>query len=103
MASALFDECLKIADDDHNDVVEDAEGKVQVNNAAIQRARLRIETRMRMAGKYNAALAEKPDREANQVTVNNNTLHIDARSLAPDQRDKLRAMLIEARDASKLP
>lgn len=94
----LFDECLRIADDDSADVIPgDAAQGIEsvVNHAAIARAKLRIETRFRMAGKYNGRYADKPTADA--VTVNHNTLQIDARTMDADQRDQLRAMLIAAR------
>lgn len=53
-ADLIFDECLEIADDASNDVKlvgrEDEEVEV-CNTEFVQRAKLRIETRMRMAGK----------------------------------------------------
>lgn len=101
MGSVLFDQCLAIADDDSRDVIETPDGP-QVNHAAIQRDKIRIETRFRMAGKFNAALSEKVQAHAG-VTVNNNTLQIDARSLDVDQREQLRAMLLEARASMGKP
>ena len=97
----LFDQCLQIADDDSADVLPgDASQGIEptVNHAAIARAKLRIETRFRMAGKYNVRFAEKAGADA--VTVNHNTLQIDARTMDVDQREQLRAMLIAARDTT---
>jgi hypothetical protein len=97
----LFDQCLQIADDDSADVLPgDASQGIEptVNHAAIARAKLRIETRFRMAGKYNVRFAEKAGTDA--VTVNHNTLQIDARTMDVDQREQLRAMLIAARDTT---
>ena len=94
-AHTLFDECLVIADDTANDLLKSGEP----NNAAITRAKLRIETRMRMAGK----LAPKvySDRvetlAASQVNVTMNTLTVDARELSSDQRSKLRELLLTAK------
>jgi hypothetical protein len=95
----LFDQCLQIADDQSRDLVTDSEGNAAANNAAIQRDKLRIETRMRMAGKFNSRFADKPSEAS--VTVNNNTLQIDGRTMDPGQREQLRAMLIEAKAGSK--
>lgn len=47
-ADALFDECLDIADDGSNDYVGEDE---KYNGDAVQRAKLRIDTRKWMAGK----------------------------------------------------
>jgi hypothetical protein len=51
-----------------------------------------------MAGKYNVRFAEKAGTDT--VTVNHNTLQIDARTMDVDQREQLRAMLIAARDTT---
>lgn len=55
-ADLIFDECLEIADDASKDVKivggEDYEREV-CNTEFVQRAKLRIETRMRMAGKLS--------------------------------------------------
>jgi len=57
-ADVIFDECLEIADDCTDDVIfltEDNEegesGRPAIKHSAIARAKLRIDTRMRMAGK----------------------------------------------------
>jgi hypothetical protein len=50
-ADAIFDECLDIADEACNDFVIDDEGGVKIDHDAINRARLRIDTRKWMAGK----------------------------------------------------
>lgn len=47
-ADALFDECLDIADDGSNDYMGEGE---TYNGDAVQRSRLRIDTRKWMAGK----------------------------------------------------
>lgn len=48
---ALADECLEIADESSSDYMQ--RGDVEVtNNEAIQRSRLRIDTRMRLIGKW---------------------------------------------------
>lgn len=97
-ADALFDECVDIADDAAQDVTYDDENKPIFNNVAVQRAKLRIETRLRVAGKLNQRYADKPlIGDGANVTVNNNTLTLDARTLDPDQRDKLRNLLLIAK------
>ena len=48
---ALADQCIDIADESHNDTVQRGEFDV-TNNEAIQRSRLRIDTRMRLIGKW---------------------------------------------------
>ena len=98
LADLLFDQCLIIADDDSRDLVIANDGSVTVNNGAIARDKLKIETRMRMAGKMSGKYADKPlVTDGSNVTVNN--LTVNARDMSPDARDRLRAVLIETRDA----
>lgn len=47
----VVDELLEIADDDSKDCIIDAEGEVVFNSQAVQRARLRIDTRKWLACK----------------------------------------------------
>ena len=97
-ADALFDQCVDIADDAAQDVTYDDDGKPIFNGVAVQRAKLRIETRLRVAGKLNQRYADRPlIGDGASVTVNNNTLTLDARTLDPDQRDKLRNLLLIAK------
>ena len=95
LATVLFHQCLAIADDATNDIIEGPDGPT-VNHAAIQRAKLRIDTRMRMAGKMNHKYADKP-LIGDNATVTVNTLSVNARDMAPDEREKLRALLLSAR------
>lgn len=50
-ADAIFDECMDIADEANNDFRVNDEGAVTIDHDAINRARLRIDTRKWMAGK----------------------------------------------------
>lgn len=50
-ADVIFDECLEIADDKLGDYRLDPEKGLIVDGDHIQRAKLRVDTRMRMAGK----------------------------------------------------
>jgi hypothetical protein len=96
MADVLFDQCLAIADDAAGDVIENAQtGETIVNHANIARAKLRIETRFRMAGKISSKYADRGAGDGVPVTVNNVT--INARDLDADQRDKLRNLLLVAK------
>jgi hypothetical protein len=96
MADVLFDQCLAIADDASKDVIENAEtGELTVNHAAIARAKLRIDTRFRIAGKISSKYADKGPLDGAGVTVNN--LTINARDMDAEQRDKLRNLLLIAR------
>ena len=99
MAHAIFDECLAIADEATGDI--DKEGNP--NNTNVQRAKLRIDTRFRMAGKLNPKVYSDRMEQlgANPVTINNNTLNIDARALDAGQRDSLRQLLLSAQNGAK--
>jgi hypothetical protein len=98
LADLLFDQCLIIADDDSRDLIVNSDGSVTPNSSAIARDKLKIETRMRMAGKMSGKYADKPlASDGSNVTVNN--LTVNARDMSPDARDRLRAVLMETRDA----
>jgi hypothetical protein len=95
-AHTLFDQMIDIADDSSKDLLEDG----SANNAAIARARLQIDTRARVAGKLAPRVyGERIEALAQTVNVTNNTLTIDGRTLDGDQRNNLRAMLLQARDS----
>jgi hypothetical protein len=99
-ADVLFDESLSICDDDSKDLIIAEDGSATANPSAVARSKLRIETRFRMAGKISQKYADKPfigDNAA--ITINNNSLSIDGHSMAQDQRDSLRAILLAAKDA----
>ena len=99
MAHAIFDECLMIADQAKGDMAEDG----TPNNVNVQRAKLRIDTRFRMAGKLNPKVYSDRMEQlgAVPVTINNNTMNIDARSLDAGQRDSLRQLLLSAQNGAK--
>lgn len=100
LADTLFDQCLAIADDSSRDMIVNSDGSVTPNNAAIARDKLRIETRLRMAGKMSSKYADKPLLgEGASVTMNN--LTVNARDMDPTDRDKLRALLVAARDKAQ--
>jgi hypothetical protein len=87
----LFAECVEIADS-ALESASDLEGAAI--NAAIQHARLRIDTRMRVAAKYNNKYADKPSAE---VYVDNRSVTVDSRALEPEARERLRQLLLLAR------
>jgi len=105
-AHLLFDQCLEIADDTASDVIETTDSKgnpvMTSNPSAVARARLQVETRFRMAGKLSPKVyGERADMAAAQVNVQVNALTVDARQLAPEQRDSLRQLLLQARGESE--
>lgn len=98
LATMLFMDALAIADNDSRDIITDPQtGEIMLNNTAVQRDRLRIDTRFRMASKLSGKYADKPILGDN-ATVTVNTLSVNARDMDPDSRDKLRALLLQARD-----
>jgi len=46
-------DALNIADDGENDTYEDKDGFVRTNNDVVQRARLRVETRLKLLAKWD--------------------------------------------------
>ena len=96
-ADAIFDECLDIADEAANDILYDDNGQAMLNNVSVQRAKLRIDTRFRIAGKLNSKYADKGAGVADVLNVTHNNLTIDARALDGEQRDKLRSLLLIAK------
>ena len=100
-ADLLFDSALDISDDDSKDLLIQDDGSVQANSAAVARSKLRIETRMRMAGKISQKYADKPFMGDNaNISVTNNTIAIDGAGLGQDQRQALRQLLLQARDGT---
>lgn len=99
-ADVLVDQCLAIADDTTADLLPKGgeDGGVTINTLAVTRAKLRIDTRLRLAGQINPSrYAERITAPAGPVTVNVNTLAVDARAMTPEQRDRLKSVLLEAR------
>lgn len=97
LATMLFMDALSIADNDSRDIITDPNtGDIMLNGTAVQRDRLRIDTRFRMASKLSGKYADKPILGDN-ATVNVNTLSVNARDMDPQDRDKLRALLLQAR------
>ena len=60
-AHAWVDQIIEIADDDSNDFVTEADGRVRVNHEHVQRSRLKVETRWRIISKrLSSEYGEKP-------------------------------------------
>jgi hypothetical protein len=100
-AHVLFDQCLDIADDTANDLLVAEDGTVTANTIAVTRAKLRIDTRMRMAAKMSPKVyserSETLGLGGGTVNVQVNAMTIDARTLDSDSRDNLRRLLLEAK------
>jgi len=60
----IADDCIEIADDWHKDVSVDDKGRETVDHEVIQRSRLRIDTRLRLLGKW------APKRYGDKIDVN---------------------------------
>lgn len=101
-AHTLFDECLDIADDASADLITNDDKSVTANTIAVTRAKLRIDTRLRMAAKLSPKVYSERSETlgiggGNTVNVQVNAMTIDARSLDSEQRDNLRRLLLEAK------
>jgi hypothetical protein len=66
----VIDELLEIADDSSNDQIIDTEGEIHFNSQAVQRARLRIDTRKWLACKLVPRVyGLKPDKVVNLSVI----------------------------------
>lgn len=96
-ADVLWDQVVAIADDDSRDLLPTDKG-VTSNPAAVARAKLRIETRLRVAAQI---APHRYAERAQQVTVTGpvtvNALSVDARAMSPEARERLRTVLLEAK------
>jgi uncharacterized membrane protein len=102
-ADLLFDSALDISDDESKDLIIQDDGNVTANPSAVARSKLRIETRMRMAGKISQKYADKPFiGEGSNISVTNNTLTVSGADLSIDQRNALRMALLQARDGKTI-
>lgn len=96
-------DCIAIADDTSQDVIKDADGGEHPNGAAVLRAKVRIETRLKLLAKWSPRY-----REGSTLTVEGElkttTRHVlDVRQLDPASRDALRALLDHAAAQGLLP
>lgn len=111
---SLAHECLEIADDGRNDWMQTYDEKTgdavgwRLNGEAVQRSRLRIETRMRLLrwwdnGRYGegAIAARKVELDARITTTERRV--VDPRLLTDEQRDALRSLLAAAAQQGLLP
>lgn len=99
----LAHDCIAIADDASSDVLTDAEGGQHPNGAAVLRAKLRIETRLKLLAKWSPRYAEgstlKVEGEV-QATVRH---VLDPAQLDEPSRAALRALLDHAVAQGLLP
>ena len=86
----LFEECKAIADDDKDDMAEDDKGRLIPNSAAVQRARLRIDTRMRIAGKLKPK--DYGDQPAVAINTQTNNILCDEETRAKIQEMRQRLL-----------
>jgi hypothetical protein len=95
-ADVLVDQCLAIADDTSNDAFMSPTGPT-ANTTAVTRAKLQIETRLRLAAQINPSRYAERAQPPADVTVHVNALTLDARSMPTDVRDRLKAALLAAK------
>ena len=67
---ALAEESFEIADEASGDLLTDKDGRVYGNGAAISRAKLRIETRLKLAALWNRKEYGEQRQGDTQVTIN---------------------------------
>lgn len=80
----LAEEVIEIADDDSNDVLSGEKGDIP-NNAAVNRSKLRVESRMRLMGAYNKKLYGEKNGPEVSVAVQVN--HASVLEAARGRRD----------------
>jgi Bacteriophage Sf6, terminase small subunit-like len=90
-------ECLAIADDRSDDVMYDADGTAHANGAAVLRAKLRIETRLRLLAKWGPTRYGDIKRVEVDGEVRQTTRHVlDPRMLDDTGRAALRHLIEHA-------
>lgn len=97
------DELREIADDDTADLADDGKGGYRPNTAAVNRSKLRVETRLRLMSSYNRQrFGEDKQQTAANVTVNIN--HADRLESARGRAKKAGvAEIIEGTAVELLP
>jgi hypothetical protein len=66
----IAEDCLSIADNGINDKQKDDDGKVIIDHDAIQRSKLRVETRLKLLAKWSKKYADKVQQEhSGQITL----------------------------------
>lgn len=85
---AIADECLEIADDDSEDVIETESGP-RVNAEFVARSKVRIETRLKLLAKWD------PKRYGDKIdhTVKSEVKTTSEMVLSPETAEAMRAML----------
>jgi hypothetical protein len=89
-------EALEIADDKRDDLIVDADGTPHPNRAAVLRAKVRVDTRLRLLAKWCSGRYGKQrsvEADANIVVADNRQHVIDPNLLSAEQRDALRGLL----------
>ena len=97
-------ECIEIADDTSNDMIFDGDGNPHPNGAAVLRAKVRIETRLKLLSKwdprrYGEAKTVKVEGEVTQTTRH----VVDVRQLDDAGRAALRHLLDPAQAQGLIP
>jgi len=97
-------DCIEIADDTSNDVVFDGDGIPHANSAAVLRAKVRIETRLKLLSKWDPKRYGETRRVEIEGELQSTVRHtIDPRSLPAEQREALRSLIEHAASAGLLP
>lgn len=96
---AIALEALSIADDRKNDTILDDDGHELCNKEWIARAKLRVETRLKLLAKWDPKrYGDKPE-----VVINNNNTNATQNvvNLSPDQEASLQTLIQQTRDKVK--
>lgn len=81
-AAYLIDEIIPIADDSSGDTIIDEDGNERFNSEYVQRAKLRVDSRFRLAGKLDSS--KWGDRVQTETTTKSVEVKIDA-TMTPEQ------------------
>ncbi len=91
-------QCLQIADEKSCDLIVDADGVVRPNIDAVRRAKLRVDTRLRLLAKWYSGYGKQRSVkvDANVVVTDKRRHVVDPRSLDEAGRAALRHLLAAA-------
>lgn len=90
-AEAMMDDMMEVADDDTNDTFEDDDGVMRPNNAAVTRARIRLEQRRwQVAKMVPRRFSEKTFAEVDQNVNINQSDRLDAARRRIEEFNKTR-------------
>lgn len=66
---AIAEQCFSIADDSTGDLIEDEKGNTRLNHEFAARAKIRIETRLKLLAKWSKRYSDQPASQQINVAV----------------------------------